>query len=367
MFIKLFQAFLLLALFVASPALADVTVFENGVVRPENRMDIIPVEAQTEIGSSTNVITEYKPENSKSKKSSKPNVIYKSPKVNYNDRGDGKVIEKPFESVGVNELGEKPKIKEDCDNNNYVCIITYAYKNYILLEARNKSVSARTVDINYVLNNMKSELGSENKYIILKPNESKFFDRLTPINLTKSYGFNYNYSSYFGVVDAIAEDYVYDLPYDLGKNLIVLQGAGGRFTHSGENVYYSYDFKMPVGSDVLAARDGVVVRIVDSFKEGGVNPAFKGRENFIYIQHADGTIANYAHIKYKGALTSVGAFVQKGDKIALSGNTGYTTDPHLHFGVFKVVKGGKHKSVPIRFKTSKGVVRELKAGGFYEK
>lgn len=376
MFIKLFQIILVFIFLKPCPALADTTIYENGVVRPENRMEEIPIGAETQMEQTTeqpaqNVIREYKAPKirltSPQKTKAQPAINYKSPSINYNDRGENRVIEKPFESVNASQLSEHPKIKEDCDSNNYICIITSTFKNYTLLEAKNKSVSARTVNINYILNNMRTELDSQNKNIILKPSESKIFDRLTPLDPTRTYGYNYNYKSYFGVIDAVADDYEYDLPYDIDKNPIVLQAAGGKFTHSGDDVYYSYDFKMPIGTPVLAARDGIVVKIIDNFSEGGTSTAFKNRENYIYIQHSDGTIANYAHLKFRGAATTIGAYVQKGDKIGYSGNTGYTTDPHLHFGVFKVVKGGKNKSVPIKFKTSAGVVNELKAGEFYKK
>jgi len=63
------------------------------------------------------------------------------------------------------------------------------------------------------------------------------------------------------------------------------------------------------------------------------------------VLHTDGTFANYTHLDFEGALVKVGDVVKAGDVIGMSGMTGFTTKPHLHFVVHKA----RSISVPIYF------------------
>lgn len=140
-------------------------------------------------------------------------------------------------------------------------------------------------------------------------------------------------------------EYQYLLPFPQGKSYRLIQGNEGRFSHKNPSSKYAFDFEMPVGSYVSAARGGVVGYVEDQYKESGIDETYLERDNKIMICHDDGTVGSYAHLKYNGALVEVGEQVFAGQVIGLSGNTGYSTVPHLHF----VVTAGD-KSVPIRFR-----------------
>ncbi len=139
--------------------------------------------------------------------------------------------------------------------------------------------------------------------------------------------------------------YKYLLPYPKGKSHILIQGNNSAFTHNMPNSKYAFDFKMPENSLISAARGGTVGFVSVNNKKGGDNEDYLQQANKIMVCHNDGTIAVYAHLRHKGALVDVGEQVYAGEVIGFSGNTGFSTTPHLHF----VVLAGS-KSVPVTFR-----------------
>jgi murein DD-endopeptidase MepM/ murein hydrolase activator NlpD len=99
---------------------------------------------------------------------------------------------------------------------------------------------------------------------------------------------------------------------------------------------------------VLAARAGVVVDVVDGNIASGTRKVFYDKANRVQVLHADGTIAMYAHLRH-GAVVEVGEQVGTGDLLGLSGDTGFSTGPHLHFMVWKRQPDLSMATVPIRF------------------
>jgi murein DD-endopeptidase MepM/ murein hydrolase activator NlpD len=145
--------------------------------------------------------------------------------------------------------------------------------------------------------------------------------------------------------------YIYALPFEEGKSFRVIQGYFQGFTHRERA---ALDFNMNRGTKITAAREGVVTRVKEDGKRGGLNRKFRSDGNNIVIQHSDGTRAGYWHLQHNGALVNVGDSVKKGQVIALSGKTGFALMPHLHFLVW-TNKGGGCQQVPTRFQTSTGV------------
>jgi murein DD-endopeptidase MepM/ murein hydrolase activator NlpD len=145
--------------------------------------------------------------------------------------------------------------------------------------------------------------------------------------------------------------FVYGLPFENGKAHFLIQGYFGKFSHKERA---ALDFKMKKGTKILAARDGVVTRVKEDGDKGGWNRKYRQYGNNIIIQHADNSRSGYWHLQKDGVLVNVGDTVKKGQVIALSGNTGYTAFPHLHFIVW-TSRGGQWQQVPTRFETSKGI------------
>ena len=142
------------------------------------------------------------------------------------------------------------------------------------------------------------------------------------------------------------------------------QGYNGRLSHRDVN-QYAVDFAMPEGTTVCAAREGVVVDLKESSNTGGPDKKHTDESNYVSIAHADGTIGEYHHLKVDGVLVEIGDRVTAGQPIALSGNTGYSTFPHLHFGVYSAADGERLQSHPITFTTAQGTVAEPRAGRVY--
>lgn len=143
--------------------------------------------------------------------------------------------------------------------------------------------------------------------------------------------------------------YVYWLPYLPGKKFFLAQAANSHMSHKDE---LSLDFKMKKGSQICAAREGVVIEVKKDSDKGGLKDEYLSQGNHIIIQHNDGSIAQYWHLDKEGAFVNVGDTIQKGQLIGLSGNTGYTAFPHLHFQV----KNKEGKQILTRFLTRKGII-----------
>jgi len=142
-------------------------------------------------------------------------------------------------------------------------------------------------------------------------------------------------------------DVVYRLPFEHGR-VRVDQGYGGRFSHADAENRHAVDFALPEGTPVLAAREGVVLDVEAGHSAGGPDYArYRDRANYVRILHPDGSMAAYAHLQAGGVLVRPGERVRAGQRIGLSGNTGYSTAPHLHF-VVQVNRGMRLESVPFR-------------------
>ena len=177
----------------------------------------------------------------------------------------------------------------------------------------------------------------------------------TPIVKGFRVGYQWLYGSYF------TKDYNYEyaLPYQHGGRYQVGQGMDTNETHKGSHKY-AIDWNMKEGTTITAARSGKVVKIEDKFTEAGTDKSFLKKANFIKILHNDGSIATYAHLKHQGVLVKNGAFVNRGQVIGISGNTGFSTGPHLHFHIAtpfveeKLIKTDsilKEKTLPFKFRS----------------
>ncbi len=121
-------------------------------------------------------------------------------------------------------------------------------------------------------------------------------------------------------------------PFEAGLEVRISQGNHGNFSHNGY-AGYAVDYPVPEGTTIVAARAGIVARIKEDSDRGCGEAACADDGNFVVVDHGDGTTGLYLHLEQNGALVDVGDAVRRGDPIARSGNTGWSTGPHLHLEV----------------------------------
>ena len=125
----------------------------------------------------------------------------------------------------------------------------------------------------------------------------------------------------------------FQLPFVKDQNLNIAQSIDGpQITHKNDGVN-AIDFAVVAGTLIVAAKDGIVIEVVDHFTKGGLSDELLDKANYIKILHKGNLISEYLHIQNKSAIIKKGDTVSSGDPIAKVGNTGFSYGPHLHFQV----------------------------------
>ena len=141
----------------------------------------------------------------------------------------------------------------------------------------------------------------------------------------------------------------YRAPFAISNEYRITQAYPDVVTHTGPDSFHAVDFAMPIGTDVVAARGGIVFDVASKNFRAGLDVERDGpAANVVRILHDDGTYAIYAHLNTNTIRVKPGDRVQRGEYIADSGNTGFSTGPHLHFAVVRNV-GLRVEAVPVTF------------------
>ncbi|MEH6630544.1 MAG: M23 family metallopeptidase [Halopseudomonas aestusnigri] len=237
--------------------------------------------------------------------------------------------------------------RQSCFNEN-LCFITIENNKTAKLLVRNDFNIPIRVSINMkghnvrplkVLNNMPLRPGETNEAFFIKAKPGK------------TWRYTWTSELHPGLKEVIHDsDILYNLPYSPDSTYPISQGPNGSFSHYGANTN-AIDWAMPVGTRILAAREGTVIGYRENSNRGGPSDEYKSEQNYIWIQHSDGTVGQYLHLKKNGVTVEIGDFVKRGQLIGLSGNTGYSTAAHLHFHVSgSQEEGDAFRTFPIHFK-----------------
>lgn len=173
----------------------------------------------------------------------------------------------------------------------------------------------------------------------------------------------YEFGFIFGDPDAQhAPTEGYRPPFAAGQRFMISQAFPDQVTHVTPDSRYAIDIVMPEQTAIYAARGGIVVEVAHSNFRGGVDLAKYGaKANVVKIMHDDGSFAIYAHLSWDSIRVRPGQRVRRGENIAASGNTGFSTGPHLHFVIVRN-EGLRTASVPVRFSDGRGGSVEPQSG-----
>lgn len=233
-------------------------------------------------------------------------------------------------------------------------VVVYATNNYICDESVLISFNS--------LKNMEADVKLPFKGVV--PAGAKGFKLFTLSikDRSKESGLGYTTKYAHGNVyeDSYDKEHIYTIPYQEGEQYGIGQAYGGKFSHFMKGKTHAIDFTMEVGTPICAARDGIVLEVKEDSDKRGKTYKYQEHGNYIVIYHSDGTMSNYFHLKKNGSKVKVGDTVKAGQVIALSGNTGWSSGPHLHFQVYVFDAEMEVKTIPTKFRQAKGEAIILK-------
>jgi len=123
---------------------------------------------------------------------------------------------------------------------------------------------------------------------------------------------------------------IYRLPHHFGPKL----QSEIAYEHKAR-MRNAIDFKLDVGTTIVAALDGIVEQVADEFEDNGrLERTFLGKSNYIIIEHHNNEFSLYVHLKKDSTKVKEGQLVRMNQQIGKVGLSCFTSYPHLHFEVW---------------------------------
>jgi murein DD-endopeptidase MepM/ murein hydrolase activator NlpD len=236
--------------------------------------------------------------------------------------------------------------------DDWACVEKIEKSKQVSYWLYNKKPFVVTVTLEVDTSNLKTPFTNSHRHLVsrvLQGYQRVKVLELQPINIHTK--IKYDESFYWSPGNMLAvhkADAVYQYPYAQGDSFPIVQGFDGGYSHRGASKY-AVDFAMPIGTAIHAARAGVVIDLVEHHTRGGASRKYAKYANYVVILHADDTTGEYYHLRKNGVTVAQGVRVIAGQKIGYSGNTGFSSLPHLHFAVYHAMPFGKYQSLPFVF------------------
>ncbi len=157
-------------------------------------------------------------------------------------------------------------------------------------------------------------------------------------------------------------DSLYVLPFSVTETYVTgLTNCSSSFHSEGQPDQYAFDFNMPLNTNFVAARAGIVYRVVESASSAG-----GGQGNYIAIDHQDGSFALYYHSPENGIFVETEERVEQGQVLGMTGKSGLAGYPHLHFIVVFGSPNYPYDGMPVSFLNVNPSVRVLQDSTAYQ-
>lgn len=246
-----------------------------------------------------------------------------------------------------------------------ICFVGLLLLGCATSEPPTKKLQQYSFESNYVYHSDSLRISLKNPLrcplrIWIQPEEEalmKHFNKINPITLPalsdtivetkyatgpKS---NIKFASRLGDIHKKTSQPSFQLPFPKNKTYSIIQGNESTPTHNTNWSRYALDLSLAVGDTICAAGDGYVVGIISGYTKGGMDKKWKDYGNFITLYHPESNLfTQYVHLQFNGSLVALGEKVKMGQPIAISGETGQTNIPHLHFNCLEA----EHSSAGLR-------------------
>lgn len=206
--------------------------------------------------------------------------------------------------------------------------------DHTLIQIKNPILAPLRIWISSDIDSIQHQLEQSEGFILMDPlsDTTLYVDGL---GLNRK---DFSFRAGIGDPDQQVKSNTLALPYPKGNSYKLMQGYNSKPSHNSDYSRYALDFDLQIGDTICAATSGYVVGVVEGYTKGGKSKKWRPYANFITLYDpVSGIYTQYVHLDHMGAIVELGDTIIVGQPIGISGYTGYSTNPHLHFNVLKTV------------------------------